>query len=157
MNDEIEIHVANLKSISAAPVPVYASDQFHRYFWLPTSQVPACIKNDLATPPNQISDYESGCKEIERYWKKLKPQAASDVSSCSPVIKSDSIHLDQWRKFSKRDNVSRLLIDPLVSPTLPSSLYRSTFGTKDQQHAIITMTKQHHIRSSAITKYSERL
>ena len=166
MNGPIDKHLAELKSISQAVVPLHHSDQLSRYYWLPDSQVPDRLSDSEPMPAKVRSDYGAGCRDTDRYWRKrlqldmssALPWSDSHTVLTDPMIMSDADTSSKWKLLGKRDNVSRVMIDPQLSGASSSSLYSDSFGfSVEKRVATTSIARTHHIKSNPISKFGEAL
>lgn len=166
MDQTVDGHLTNLRAISNQSIPVSHSDQFHRYFWLPDNQIPPGLLSTEKIPGTLRSNYQMGCREALRYW--LNRRKEEPLTSCSPVsiisgstvplILSDEKVLGMWKSFSKRDNVSKILLDPQMSTATPPSLYGESFAPEyARRDPVARIDRSHHIKSNPISKFGEAL
>lgn len=166
MDQTVDGHLTHLRSISNESLPVCHSDQFDRYFWLPDNQIPPGLLSTEKIPGTLRSNYQMGCRDALRYW--LKTRKEDPLSSCSavsinsgstvPRILSDEKVLGMWKSFSKRDNVSKILLDPQMSTATPPSLYGESFALVDAKCDLVArIDRSHHIKSNPISKFGEAL
>jgi hypothetical protein len=166
MDATLEKHVSDLRSVAEAPVRVFHPDQFSRYFWLPSSQTPPCLTPIEHAIEKLRSEYATGCRDAKRFWRKRLGEACPSVvsalsqrsGSSIPVIFPDEKALSLWKTFSARDNVGRIMIDPLLGTAAPKSLYSDSFLSPEYSGSLkVKLDRSHHIKANPISKFGEAL
>ena len=166
MDDSVNTHLQTLRGIAHAQLEVCQSDQFHRYFWLPETQVPQNLRSSEKAPRRLRSDYGYACKESSRFWRKLKRNGSDCNSSSSsalsgvsvPIISLDRSFVRNLRSLSKRDTVGRVLRNPTSRSEANTSLYTDSFDFNAEKiFATCRLAREYHIQVNPISKFGEAL
>jgi hypothetical protein len=170
--DDAHIHLKKLKSISKSPIIVKRSDQYHRYFWLPAWESPGCLREQVETISKPETDYSESCTQIEKFWRKKRrlaretaPTTPSSIctfdagsfinSQSTMIILPDRKVESMCKEFSKRDNISQILVDATGSQRDISTYqqsYTNSIHTRDPWY-----NTRYHLKSNPISKYGEAL
>lgn len=166
MNDQVEFHLKRLREVANAPIPVVESGQFHRYYWMSECQVPALLNEEIHSVRKLRTDYDNSCHDVKKYWRRISADSSdrenigsvvSDsscrASSAFSVIRPDVANAHAWKSFCKRDHVSQIMRDSLLSDRTPQTLYGESYSSLVAE----SMSREFHIKANPISKFGEAL